>query len=254
MNPAAQAVFLIAAGSVAGAATSAGAIATIIAYPALLMVGIPAVAANVTNAVAVVGTGVSSGLMSGPELVGTAARLRRWSVFSMLGALVGAGLLLSTPEGLFTWLVPFLVAAVALVLLVQPQIAARLPVGHEAGRPGRFSAGVFAVGVYNGYFGAASGIMMLALLMLTVETRLVRANALKNVLLAAGDVVAAVVFVVFGPIDWPAALALGLGFVIGGAIGPLLARRMPPGVLRVGVALAGLGLAAGLLVSAVRRH
>lgn len=152
MSPVSGALSLLTAGIVGGAATSAGAIATLISYPMLLAVGIPPVTANITNAVAVAGTGITSGLASGPELAGTAARLRR---------------------------------------------AART---HRRERAGRewLSWGLFGVGVYNGYFGAASGIMLLALLMLTAEPRLVRANALKNVLLGIGDVVAAGVFIGFG--------------------------------------------------------
>jgi uncharacterized membrane protein YfcA len=252
VSPVGTALVLLVAGVVAGVATTAGAIATLISYPALLAVGIPPLTANITNAVAVVGTGITSGLASGPELAGTGARLRRWLLPSVGGALVGAALLLSTPEGVFTWVVPVLVATAALVLLAQPRIAAaRLKVREEGGREW-LPFGLFAVGVYNGYFGAASGIMLLALLMLTAEPALVRANALKNVLLGIGDVVAAGVFLVFGPIDWPAALSLGAGFLVGGAIGPRVARRAPAGALRVAISLAGLVLAAGLFLSAAK--
>jgi uncharacterized membrane protein YfcA len=246
-----EAVFLVVAGAVAGTATSAGAIASLIAYPALLVVGIPAVAANVTNAVAVVGTGIASTLASGPELQGTSRQLRRWSLFLITGAVAGAVLLLSTPDGLFTWVVPFLVAAASVLLLAQPRITlwrARRSAPGAAVLP----VGLFAVGVYNGYFGAASGIMLLALLMITVESRFTRANALKNVLLGVSDVIAAGMFIAFGPIDWPSAVALGSGFLIGGAIGPALARRAPAGLLRVGISLTGLALAVVLLVVAVR--
>jgi uncharacterized membrane protein YfcA len=94
--------------------------------------------------------------------------------------------------------------------------------------------------------------MLLALLMITVESRLTRANALKNVLLGVSDVIAAAAFIAFGPIDWPSVIPLGLGFLIGGAIGPALARRAPAGFLRVAIAAGGLVLAVGLFVTAVR--
>jgi uncharacterized membrane protein YfcA len=250
MNSVGEGVFLFGAGILGGTATSAGAIATLISYPALLAVGIPALAANVTNAVAVVGTGIASTLASGPELRGTAPRLQRWSLFTTAGAAAGAALLLATPDDVFTWAVPFLVAAAALMLLAQPRISAWRASDHGED-PGRsLPCGLFAVGVYNGYFGAASGIMLLALLLVTVESRLIRANALKNVLLGVSDVVAAAAFIAFGPVDWPAALPLGIGFLVGGAIGPALARRAPAGVLRVAIAVAGLVLAAGLFISA----
>jgi uncharacterized membrane protein YfcA len=251
MSPAGEAVFLVTAGVVAGTATSAGAIASLISYPALLLIGVPAVVANMTNAVAVVGIGVASTLASGPELRGTGRQVQRWAVFMIIGAAVGAALLLSTPAGLFTWAVPFLIAGASLLLLAQPRITAwrrtRPPLAVTT-----LPIGLFAVGVYNGYFGAASGIMLLSLLMITVESRLVRANAVKNVLLGIGDVVAAGAFIAFGPIDWPGALALGAGFLVGGALGPRIARRAPAGVLRVAIAVTGLALAVGLFVTAVR--
>ena len=175
-------------------------------------------------------------------------------MFVIVGAVAGAGLLLSTSQALFVWVVPFLVAAAALLLLAQPRIAAGRSHRRRADSKALLSCGLVAVGVYNGYFGAGSGIMMLALLMLTVESGLVRANALKNVLLGVGDIVAAAAFIAFGPIDWPAALALGAGFLIGGSIGPPMARRAPAGALRVAIALAGLGLALGLFVAAVRQR
>ena len=94
--------------------------------------------------------------------------------------------------------------------------------------------------------------MLLSLLMITVEFWLARANAVKNVLLGISDVLVAGAFIAFGPIDWPAALALGAGFLVGGGIGPGLARRAPAGALRVAIAVAGLALAVGLLVAAIR--
>ena len=250
MSPLGKAVFLLVAGILGGTATSAGAIATLISYPALLAVGVPAVAANVTNSVAVVGTGLASTLASGPELQGTKLRLLGWSLFTTAGAATGAALLLCTPDDVFTWVVPFLVAAAALILLAQPRISAwRTAQRGNAPEP-MLPYGLFLVGVYNGYFGAGSGIMLLALLMITVESRLIRANALKNALLGISDVVAAIAFIAFGPIDWSSALPLGIGFLAGGFIGPALARRAPAGVLRVAIAGVGLVLAVGLFVVA----
>lgn len=214
--------------------------------------GIPPLAANVTHSLAVVGTGIASTVASGPELRGTAPRLLRWALPATAGAAAGAALLLLTSDEAFRWIVPFLVAAAALLLLAQPRISS-----WRASRSGDasgilFPAGLFAVSVYNGYFGAASGIMLLAFLMLTVEPRLTRANALKNVLLGLSDVVAAAAFIAFGPIDWPAALTLGAGFLLGGFAGPAVARRAPAGILRVVIAVAGLTLAVVLLIDAAR--
>jgi uncharacterized membrane protein YfcA len=108
--------------------------------------------------------------------------------------------------------------------------------------------GLFAVSVYDGYFGAGSGIMVLALLLLTVDQDLLRANALKNVLLGVSDTVAAVGFALFGPVRWTAALPLAVGLLAGSLVGPSATRRIPPSLLRVLVACAGMGLAIRLWI------
>jgi uncharacterized protein len=250
--PVAEVAFLGAAGILSGVASASGAIGSLISYPALLAVGIPALPANVTNAVAVVGTGLGSTLNSRPELRGAGSRVLRWSAFTSAGAAGGAALLLLTPGGYFVWIVPFLIASAALLLLAQPRITAWRQARPGSGHGSALPYGLIAVGVYDGYFGAASGVMTLALLMLTVESQLVRANAYKNAILGVADVLVAVAFAIFGPVHWVAALALGIGFMVGGALGPPIARRVPAEVWRVVIAAAGLGLALWLLISAVR--
>ena len=103
--------------------------------------------------------------------------------------------------------------------------------------------GLFAVSVYDGYWGAGAGVMILALLLLTVDRHLARSNALKNMLLGVADVVCSIGFVMFGPVHWAAAVPLALGLLVGGMIGPSLTRHIPGPILRVTAALAGLGLA-----------
>ena len=90
--------------------------------------------------------------------------------------------------------------------------------------------------VYGGYFGAGSGVMVLALLLLTVDRHLPRANALKNVILGVADIVAAVGFALFGPVDWAAAVPLAVGLLAGSLVGPSATRRVPAELLRVSVA------------------
>jgi uncharacterized protein len=252
VGPVREAAFLAGAGVLAGTAGSAGAIGSVISYPALLAVGIPALPANVTNAVAVFGSVLGSSTRSRAELHGTSSRVRRWGLFTASGAAVGATLLLLTPSSSFEWIVPFLVAAGAVVLFFQPRISSwrdsRTGVDHRSVLP----YGLLAVALYEGYFGAASGVMTLALLMLTVETQLPRANALKNVLLGVADLVAALAFIAFGPVHWAAAIPLGLGFIVGGLIGPSVTRTVPADILRVVISLAGMCLAIWLLVVAVR--
>jgi uncharacterized membrane protein YfcA len=240
---------LIGAGIVAGLLGSAGGITSLISYPALLAIGIPPLPANVTNAVALVASLPGSALGSRPELKGQGPWIRRWAGLSVVGGVVGVVLLLSTPERAFNRIVPFLLALAALVLLAQPLISK----WHEerVGRGSRhlWSVGLFVVSVYSGYFGAGSGVMILALLLLTVEKNFARSNALKNVILGIADLVAAVGFLLFGPVHVYAALALGAGLLVGSFFGPSVTRRVPGNVLRVLVALLGFSLAIWLWVS-----
>lgn len=248
--PVAEVAFLAGAGVLAGVASSSGAIGSLVSYPALLAVGIPPLAANVTNAVAVTGVGLGASLRSRPELRGTGDRLPRWALIAAAGAAVGATLLLNTPGSLFAWIVPFLVAAAALVLLLQPRIVVRR---EAASTRKAFSYGLFAVALYEGYFGAGAGVMTLAMTMLTIEASLPRANAVKNALLGIADLVAAAAFTAFGPVRWPAAVSLGIGFLAGGTLGPSVVRRVPAGVMRALIAAAGFVLASWLLLRAIGR-
>lgn len=240
---------LLGAGALAGVVGSAGGTASLISYPALLAVGIPALPANVTNAVAVIACLPGSALGSRPELLGQGRRLLRLAPLAVIGGVAGAVLLLVTPAGVFDRIVPFLVALAAVALLIQPRVAAKQ--GRHSGKSGRFLAhcGLLAVWVYDGYWGAGAGVMTLAVLMLTVETQLTQANAFKNVLLGVADIACSVVFVLYGPVRWTAVVPLALGFLAGSRVGPPLARRIPQNLLRIVVALAGLGFAVHLWLS-----
>ncbi len=228
---------------------SAGGTASLISYPALLAVGIPALAANVSNAVAFVACLPGSALGSRPELHEQGRRLLRLAPLAVVGGGAGAVLLLFTPAGVFGRIVPFLVAFAALALLVQPQVTAWQD--RHPGKSGRLLSpcGLFAVWLYDGYWGAGAGVMSLAVLLLTVEKHLARANALKNVLLGVADIACSIVFVLYGPVRWTAVAPLALGFLIGSRVGPSLTRRVPGNILRIVVALAGLGFAVHLWLS-----
>jgi uncharacterized membrane protein YfcA len=239
---------LTGAGVAAGLSGSIAGLASLFSYPALLAAGLPSVAANVTNTVSLAVGSIGAVTSSRPELIGQAARVRRLGLICAAGGAAGAGLLLITPPGTFERVVPFLIGGASVALLV-----GRRRGGSEfAARPTPAAAGplvplgALAVSVYGGYFGAAAGVLMLALLLTALPETLVRASALKNVLLGLANVVAAVGFAVFGPVSWLAALPLTMGLLIGSALGPWVARRLPAELLRVGIALAGLALAVKL--------
>ncbi|NLU76058.1 sulfite exporter TauE/SafE family protein [Streptomyces sp. HNM0575] len=246
-------VLLAAAGLVAGLVGSAGGITSLLSYPALLAVGLPALSANVTNLVAGVACWPGAALASQSELVGQGRWLRRRVPMAALGGATGSVLLLSTPPGTFARVVPFLVAAGSLALLVQPWLvggASRNQRGRTSGAWGAvLPMGLIAVSVYGGYFGAGSGVMTLALLLITAEPHMATANALKNMLIGALTLVSALLFAALGPVDWAAVLPLGLGMFVGSTLGPRLARRLPAALLRWLVALIGIGLAVQLWIN-----
>lgn len=243
-------LLLLVAGVAAGLSGSIAGLASLFSYPALLAVGLPATTANVTNTVALAFSTVGQVAGSRPELSGQWPVLRRLAPLTLLGGATGAGLLLVTPSEAFERIVPFLVGGAALVLLFQPRIRA---VAARRGSPDAGPAvlgGIFAVAVYGGYFGAAAGVLMLALVLIGLPVGLARGNALKAVLLGLANAVAAVGFALLGTVAWWAVPPLAIGVAIGGWCGPWVVRRLPAGPLRVGIALAGLGLAVWLAVQA----
>lgn len=253
MTPADLLVLLL-AGIAAGIVSTVAALASLVSYPVLLALGLPPLTANVTNTVALSFTAVGAAAGSRPELAGQAARVRRLGLVTALGGAVGAAVLLLTPASSFEAAAPVLIGGASLVLLLQPSP------GEAAGGTGLAAPGrdrskgrlamLFLVAVYVGYFGAAGGILMLAVLVPMLSQSLARTNAVKNVINGLANGVAAVGFAAFGPVRWVAVLPLGAGFLIGGWIGPALVRRMPGRLLRILIALAGLGLAIRLGLAA----
>jgi uncharacterized protein len=244
-------VLLVLAGVAAGLAGSMAGLASLFSYPALLAVGLPPTVANQANTIALASSSVGAIASSRRELRGQGQRVLRLLPLTLVGGVIGGALVLVTPSDTFALIVPFLVAGASLVLLRPPRPAAP-GTARADGRPGPATVvGAIAIGVYSGYFGAAAGVLMLALLTRLLADTLVRVNAVKNVLLGASNAVAAIGFIVFGEVVWSAALPLAAGLLVGNYIGPAIARRLPPAVLRIGIAVAGLVLAVVLFVDAV---
>jgi uncharacterized membrane protein YfcA len=245
---------LVAAGTLAGLVSTVASVASLVSYPVLLAIGLTPLAANVTNTVALLFTGVGAAAGSRPELTGQRARLLRLGPACVAGGAAGAAVLLLTPASWFGYAAPVLIAAGSLILLIPRPVARTPDPAAEAPAGGAPAAGeavpgwalgvaVAAVACYIGYFGAAGGILMLALLAATQAGPLPRANAAKNVLNGLANAAAAVAFAWFGPVDWAVVPPLAAGFLAGGAVGPAVVRRMPAPLLRAGVAAAGLVIA-----------
>jgi uncharacterized membrane protein YfcA len=243
---------LVIAGIAGGLCGSIAGLASLTTYPALLLIGLPPVAANVTNTVALVLNGVGSVSASLPELRGQRATLMRLIPAAVLGGATGAALLLSIPAEGFEDVVPILLAASA-VLIALPHRDRPVRVGHNAARIVVEGIAILAICVYGGFFGAAAGVLMLALFLRTGSGEsLADANAIKNVVLGVANGVAAVIFVVFAPIHWLAVIPLGLGCLLGSRLGPAIVRRAPATPLRLLIAAAGVALAVKLGYDAYR--
>jgi uncharacterized protein len=245
---------LVLAGVGAGLIGSMAGLASLVSFPALLATGLPPVTANVTNTVALVLNGVGSVSASGPELKGQGRRLRRLAVGAVLGGASGCALLLLTPSDAFERIVPWLIAAASVALLLSRppgELAAKGARAHPDHRdPWWLPLGTFAIAIYGGYFGAAAGVMMLAMYLLTTGERLAVGNALRNVLLGLANATAAIGFVLFASVAWSAALPLAIGLFTGGRVGPWIVRRAPQTLLRRIIAVAGIALAIKLGIDA----
>jgi hypothetical protein len=250
VSPVYRELFLAVAGAAAGLVGTAGGITSLVSYPALLLAGVAPLQANIANLVALVACWPGSAVASQPELRGRGPWLRRWGPVAAIGGAAGSVLLLVTSAGVFARVVPFLVAAGSLALLGQPWLAARPSWRPDAGW-GRLllPCGIAALSCYNGYFGAGSGVLTLALLLLTTEPLLASANALKNMVVGAATITSAALFVALTRVDWGAVAPLALGLFAGSLAGPWVARRLPPALLRWLVALTGLALAVHLWLS-----
>jgi uncharacterized protein len=238
-----EAVAIAAAGSAAGGINAVVGSGTLLTFPVLLGFGYSPIVANVSNNVGLVAGGLTGTFGYRNELADQRRRALTLVAVSVAGALVGATLLLTLPESAFNAVVPVLIAAALVLVVLQPWLGARLDErrrrrGLHAGR--WTPAGVFAVGVYGGYFGGAQGIMLLAILGIGLTEALQRINALKNALAAANNVTAAIVFVFAAPVDWGVAALLAAGSAVGGHFGARVARVLPPGVLRLVIVAVGI--------------
>ena len=244
-----EVLVLLAAGTLGGIFSTAVSIASLVSYPVLLALGVPPLSANMTNTVSLVLTGAGSVAGSRPELAGQGRLVLRLGAVTALGGAAGAAVLLVTPATTFTVVVPVLIGAASVVLLVQPRIKKLVP-APDGGHRLVNGIALFAVAMYVGYFGAAAGVMLLVVLSIMIEESLVKVNAVKNAVSGMANAMAAVCFALFGDVRWAFVVPLAAGFLIGGWIGPKIARRVPAGAFRVIISLCGMGLAIKLGISA----
>jgi uncharacterized protein len=226
---------------------------SLISFPALVAVGVPTLAANVTNQVAVLPGYLGGSVAYRSELAGQRQRVVALSLTSAVGAVVGALLLVISSRRLFEVLAPVLVLVAVALLAAQPRLArmeagrATHPHHRQHPRP-RMHMANFLASVYGGYFGAGLGIMLLAILAVDLEDSLQRLNALKGLLSLVVAMLAAVFFALFGPVHWDAAAVMAVASFVGGHVGVGLARRISDQALRRGIILVGTAVAVWLFV------
>ena len=235
-----EAVVIFVAGIYAGMINTIVGSGTLITFPTLLLFGYPALTANVSNNIGLVAGGISGTYGYRDEARELKATLVRLAPASILGAITGSVLLLTLPDSSFDAIVPALIALALVMVLVGPRIQKRVArrksergVDVERVSPALF-AGIFGLGVYGGYFGAAQGILLMGLMGIMLSAGIQALNGLKNVLGTLVNAVAAVWFMVFAwdRIDWKIVALIGGGSLVGGVLGARIGRRLPPLVLR----------------------
>lgn len=251
-SPTAIAVIVV-AGFVAGAINGVVGSGTLITFGSLVAIGVPPVLANGTNTTGLSFGGFSSAYAYRTELRDRWRDLRKPILATGVGAGCGALLVVRLPEEVFSAVVPWLIASATALVAVQPlrsRIRSRAPKQVRTTQTNtpvsrRLWPWTAAVGVYGGYFGAAQGIVLMAVLTWLYDTRVQFSNAAKNLLASVANIVAAGVFVISGFVLWPAALLLAIGAIAGGYLGARWARRLPEVVLR------GMVVAVGILATVV---
>lgn len=240
-----EALLVVLAGVAAGTINTVVGSGTLITFPTLLAFGVPPVTANVSNTVGLVPGSVSGVVGYRRELAGQRLRVLRLGSASLLGGVAGALLLLWLPSSAFDAIVPALIALGVVLVLLGPRIQ-RSVAARADQRGGIPDHGVWWVwpavaltGVYGGYFGAAQGVLLMAVLGIGVVDSMQRHTATKNVLALIVNAVAAIVFILVADVDWVVAGLIAAGSIVGGQIGATVGRRLPPVLLRAVIAVVG---------------
>lgn len=237
---------------VAGGLNSVAGGGSLLLFPALLAVGLPPLAANVTNTVALWPGYVGTALGYRTELRQQGRSVLALSLTALLGGGTGAALLLTTPESVFAAVVPALVVLASLLLALQTWVTGwvqQVPGSAGGVRSPLLHASLFLAAVYGGYFGGALGVVLLAVLAVFLAGDLQRVNALRGVLSLLVNTVALVAFALLGPVDWLLVAVAAPACAVGGYAGARVARRLPVRALRALVVAFGLAVGIALFLT-----
>jgi uncharacterized membrane protein YfcA len=243
---AAELAILFVAAVGAGAVNAIAGGGTLVSFPVLLALGVPPIAANVTNAIALCPGYFGATISQRHQLHGQRRRLWLCVPAAAIGGLIGATILLRTHERTFQMLVPFMLLTGAALLAIQDLVkrfAARRAAEHHRGKVASAALAVVGAGIYGGFFSAGMSVIVLAVLALTLDDTFIRLNALKQATAFSVNVAATVFFLFSDQVVWTAAALMAIGALLGGAAGGRLAARMHPTLLRWTVVWVGFGLA-----------
>lgn len=249
-----HAVVIFVAGIWAGTINTVVGSGTLVTFPVLVALGYPPVTATTSNAVGLIPGTISGSFGYRRELAGQGKRVARLAVGSALGAVGGTALLLSLPAKAFETIVPVLIGLALVLVLVQPKLS-KIVLGRidEQSQPAHGGPLLWIlvalIGVYGGYFTAAQGVMLMAVLGMLLHEGIQRLNAVKNVLAAVVNTVAGAIYVAVAPISWPVIGLLAAGSTLGGLLGAKVGRKLSPRVLRGVIVVIGVAAILKLLLT-----
>lgn len=239
--------FVLLGGLWAGTINSVVGSGTLVTFPILIAIGVAPVMAVISNAMGLIAGGVSGAWGYRREMRGMRRNFLRLMPASILGGITGAYLLLHLPESVFQYVAPVLIVVAVSLVIFQPRLQKFIKARRDSGSSARSHEAtmivlVYLTGVYGGYFVAAQGVLLVAILGIFMSGTLQNANAVKNVLSLCVNVVAAISYLLFAPemIIWPIVGLLAASSLIGGLIGSRIGRRLPPTVLRSVIVTLGL--------------
>ncbi|MBB5855681.1 sulfite exporter TauE/SafE family protein [Amycolatopsis umgeniensis] len=237
---------VLAAGFGAGVLNTVVGSGTLLTFPILVSIGIPPIQANIANNIGLAPGSISGAVGYRSELTGPAWRVIACCAAAAGGGALGAILLFLLPDKTFESIVPWLIGVAVLLIAVQPVVSKWLPKNQEpAQRPSRGKStllivSVFLASVYGGYFGAAQGVILIAVMSLLMEQSLQAINALKNLLQGVDNLVSALLYISISQVDWLIVALLGSGSIIGGQVGALVAKRVPDAWFRIAIVIVGM--------------
>ena len=221
---------------------------TLITFPILVALGLPAVTANVTNTVALCPGYLSGTLAQRKDLKGQAMKLRILIPLSLLGGIIGGWLLISTEEKNFRIIIPYLILLASILLALQSQVKSWIARHNLMNKEENLAKSPLLIllllaAVYGGYFGAGVSVIVLASLAIIYSGSITKLNALKQVISFSINISAAIYFCFTGKVDWLTALVMAVGAIIGGSLGGKLSSVIKPGILRWSVVVIGFAVA-----------